>query len=81
MRLHLIAMAKIKRWVSKIIGQIHDSIVIDLFPPERDEILEAVRKIGTKDIRERFSWIIVPLQIDAEITPIDGSWYEKKEIN
>lgn len=72
--------AKREKWRSKIIGQIHDSIVFDLYPPELDHILEVVRDIGTRQIKEKFDWIIVPLVIDAEVTPIDGSWYEKKEI-
>jgi len=67
-------------WRTKIIGQVHDSIVFDLYPPEGDHILKTVRDIGTIKIRQQFPWIIVPLKIDAEITPINGSWYTKEKI-
>lgn len=66
---------------TKIIGQIHDSIINDLYPPEEEEIIWLIDDIGTRRIREEFDWIIVPLKIDHEITKIDGSWYEKEDYN
>lgn len=71
---------KKKNWNSKIIGQIHDSIVFDLDPKEEQEILLVVKYIMEKKIRKTFDWIIVPLEAEFEMTPIDGSWYQKKEI-
>ncbi len=65
---------------SGIIGQIHDSIIIDLDPEEKDEILKQVKLITTKDLQRQFKWIIIPLEIEAEITPVDGTWYDKEEI-
>lgn len=64
---------------TRIIGQIHDSIINDLYPPEEEEIIYLIDDIGTKRIRKEFDWIIVPLKIDHEITEIDGSWYEKED--
>jgi hypothetical protein len=72
--------SKRDNWLSKIIGQIHDSIVWDLHPEEREHIIERTIQIGTKDIVKENPWINVPLQIDFEIAPINGSWYEKEEI-
>jgi DNA polymerase-1 len=65
---------------SKIIGQIHDSIVIDLSPNEEEEVIEALLDIGTKQVQEKYNWITIPLEMELEITPTDGSWYEKKEL-
>lgn len=67
--------------ITKTIGQIHDSIINDLYPPEEEEIIYLINDIGTKRIREEFDWIIVPLKIDHEITEIDRSWYEKRDYN
>jgi len=72
-------LAKQEGWKTKIVGQIHDSIIFDLYPPEKDHVIKTLRRIGTQDIREAFDWIIVPLEIDIEVTPIDGSWYELEE--
>jgi len=65
---------------SRIIGQIHDSIVWDLNPEERDTVIEKTIQYGTVDIVSAHPWINVPLEIDFEITPVDGSWYEKEEM-
>ena len=75
----LIEVMKVKieeKWKSEIIAQIHDSMLIDTVPEEKDYIIKTIDYIGTVKIREVFPWIIVPLSIDYKTTPIDGSWYE-----
>jgi len=66
---------------TKIIGQIHDSIVFDLYPKEKNMILKRVKQIIEQDIREYWKWIIVPLSFEAEITDIDESWNKKRRID
>jgi len=65
---------------SLIIGQIHDSIVADIYKRELKDYLEIVKQVIYEDIRKHWSWIIVPLIVEAEVAPINKSWYEKKEI-
>jgi DNA polymerase-1 len=65
-------------WKTKIIGQIHDSIVFDLYPPEQERVIQMAKRIMTKDIRSTFNFLTVPLEVEVELTDIDGSWYEKK---
>ena len=65
---------------TKIVGQIHDSMLFDLYPPERDEVIEIVNYYGTVKSREVFDWIRVPLKIDHEITPIDCPWKDKVDL-
>jgi uracil-DNA glycosylase family 4 len=64
---------------SKIVGQIHDSIIIDLVPEEMNHVIGVMKRI-IEQVRKEWDWIIVPLVIEAEITEIDGSWDQKKEI-
>lgn len=64
---------------TRIIGQIHDSIVLDIYPPERQIIIDAITDITTRQLLNEFKWIIVPLKIDFEIGEIDGSWADMKE--
>jgi uracil-DNA glycosylase family 4 len=71
---------KERGWKTRIIGQIHDSILLDLVPEEKEEVFETVNRVMCLDCRDVFKWINVPLEVDFEATPIDGSWYEKKEI-
>jgi hypothetical protein len=64
---------------TKIIGQIHDAIIFDVYPPELDEIAILARKVTCEDLPKAWDWINVPLFIEAEVCPIDGSWVEKEE--
>ena len=38
-----------------------------------------IRKVMCGDIRKKFDWINVPLDIEVEMTEVDQSWYYKKE--
>lgn len=66
---------------TKIIGQIHDSIVMEIWPPELEEVIQALKRIMTVEIREHWKWIIIPLEIEIEVAPVDKSWFYKKEIH
>jgi len=65
---------------SLIVGQIHDSIVGDIYKKEKKDYLNIVKQVIYEDIRKHWKWIIVPLTVEASVAPVDGSWYEKKEI-
>ena len=69
-------------WVyTRLIGQIHDEIIWNMHPSEQAEVYAATEDFMSIKIRDRFDWIIVPLAIEVEETPIDGSWFFKKEID
>lgn len=68
------------RMRSLIVGQIHDSIVGDVHRKERKDYLEIVKQVMTIDICKHWKWIIVPLNIEAAVAPVGGSWYEKEEV-
>ena len=65
---------------TKIVGQIHDSIVADVHEDELGEYLKRAKSIMTKRLVKKWTWINVPLGVDAEVTPLNGSWHEKKEM-
>ena len=64
---------------TKIIGQIHDSMLLDVAPNELEYVVEIIKNVTCKDLPKAWHWIIVPLDVDIEITPIDGSWAEKEK--
>ena len=78
---------QLNKWMKKNckksfkIGQIHDSIVMDVNPSELNKIMIAARRIMTRELPRHWPWIIVPIDIEAEVTPVNGSWYLKKEIH
>lgn len=79
----LIKLQKIKaweNWKTKIMGQIHDSIIFDLYPPEQQHIIETVERVGTVLAAKAHPWVIVPLKLEFEITGVDKSWYDKTSI-
>jgi len=65
---------------TRIVGQIHDSIILDVHPDELSKIIHIAKRISTVELPKEWRWIIVPLDIDMELCPIDGSWAEKEKI-
>lgn len=63
---------------SMIVGQIHDSIVLDCTEDELDDVLAEAKRIMTKDVRKHWPWVVTPLSIEAEVSRTN--WYEKKEV-
>jgi DNA polymerase I-like protein with 3'-5' exonuclease and polymerase domains len=72
--------AKKEKWRSKIIGQIHDSAIIDLDPAEQDHVFKTCSYIMSEKMRELYPWITVPIPIEIECSGIDEPWSRKKEI-
>lgn len=64
---------------SRIVGQIHDAIVIDVNPNELETVRKLVKKILTKDLQEEWKWINVPLSVEADLGGVDESWADLKE--
>jgi len=65
---------------SRIIGQVHDSIVFDVHPDEREELIKLVRDVTTVLLPKAWDWIQIPLDVDFEICGVDESWAEKRKL-
>ena len=65
-------------WDTRIIGQIHDSIVLDVNPNELEDIARMVKRVTCTDLPMYWNWINVPLEIEADICEVDTSWAELK---
>ena len=63
-----------------MIGQIHDSVLLDVHPDEMMHVLDMVRSVTCNKLQKHWDWIIVPLEIEAEAADVDQSWYHKKEV-
>jgi len=61
-----------------LVGQIHDSIVADVPDEELDEYVDLSQEIMVNRLMKTWDWIIVPIEIETEATPVDGSWVTKK---
>jgi len=80
------ALIRMQKWLvkndkkTKIVGQIHDSMVLDVHPSELKLVLKKLNYYMTQAIKKEWQWINVPLTVEPELTPVDGSWYEKEEV-
>lgn len=70
-----------EKWNTRILGQIHDSMILDVHPEELKYIGEVIHQITCVELRKAWSWIIVPLDVEAEICPVDAPWTEKSKYN
>jgi DNA polymerase I-like protein with 3'-5' exonuclease and polymerase domains len=69
---------RMKSWKSKVIGEIHDSMIIDAHPSEIDDICALAQKICTEELPADWPWIIVPMRVEIAASEIDGNWSEMK---
>lgn len=69
-----------RKMKTKIVGQIHDSIIADVKIEELDEYLALVRQVTEVDILAEYKWLITPLSIECEISPIGTTWHDKREV-
>lgn len=68
-----------RRMKTLVIGQIHDSVVADVPDEEVEEYCEIVEDVMTRRLPKHWPWITVPLEIEIEQTPVDGSWVDKEK--
>ena len=77
---------KLQNWLMKyemnslIVGQIHDSIIMDLDPEEKDYVFAKVKRLIEVELPKHWDWLIVPMAAEAEIAPVDEPWCNKKEV-
>ena len=63
---------------SRVIGEVHDSIQFDVWPDELDIVIDMAVSVMTEEIKQWAIWLNVPLPVEVEVCPVDGSWFEKK---
>lgn len=71
---------KVRDWRSLVIGQIHDSALIDAHPDEFDELVDLCRRLASVDLPRAWRWINVPLSVEASASDVDGSWAKMTEL-
>jgi len=64
-------------WDSRLVGQIHDSILMDVHPEELPRVEQAIRMIVKEMLPAAWKWIIVPLDVEIERYEIDQPWVKK----
>lgn len=70
---------ELKSWDARILGQIHDELLFDVSPDELPELKRVVRRVMCEDIRREWQWLVVPLEISAKVSEVDGNWFEMRK--
>lgn len=75
---------ELNRWLRKkgyktvIVGQIHDSLLLDVVEAELEAVVRKVNQLISEELPRAWPWIIVPLT--AEIEGSEENWFEKKPL-
>lgn len=65
---------------SKLIGQIHDELVLDAHPKETNDVMEIIREVACTWLHKEFQWLIVPMVIEANIFDVDTNWAQDSKV-
>ncbi len=76
--IRLVRIMKKKKMRSKIVAEVHDSMVADVHKDELDDFIEMAKRTMTEDIRKAWAWLIVPLAVDVEVS--ETNWFEMSEV-
>lgn len=63
---------------TRLIGQIHDAIVLDVYPPELPQLNKILPKVMTEELLDNYKFITTPMVIEADIGGIDESYADLK---
>lgn len=66
-------------WKSKLIGQIHDEMVLDIDPKEEGHVRETIEWVMVEGTKRAYPWINVPLVAEYGSCEIDQPWGEAKK--
>lgn len=78
------SLIQVNKWLkknkmkSRLVGQIHDSMIGDVHKREVGDYLHHVNRIMVEEMRKHFDWIITPIEVDHEVA--DTNWYEKESM-
>ena len=59
---------------TRLIGQIHDEIIFDVYPPELEYIAKTVKRVTCVELPNAWKWIITQMEIEADVADVDKPW-------
>ena len=68
-------------WKSRIVGQIHDEMVLDVHPSELEMVVRTLHRVMERELLEHYAWITVPMLADVEGSPVDTPWSQKGKLD
>lgn len=80
--LMLWSLIEANRWLkvnlprSMVVGQIHDSMYLDVHKHDLQDVLNQVKTIMTVDVRRHWDWVVTPLEVEVDASA--ENWFAKK---
>lgn len=68
-----------KQMLSRIVGQIHDSIVGSVHKKELQAYINKVVQLMTVRLPKEWQWLNIPLTVEVDVAPVGKSWADKQE--
>lgn len=62
-----------------LIGQIHDCALSDAKHRELQNYLDIVSTTVSVELPKAWDWIIAPMESEAEVCPVGGTWFDKQQ--
>ena len=62
---------------TKLVGQIHDSLITDVPIIEVQDYIRLAERIMTRELPKAWKWLCVPLEIEVEVSPSGETWFDK----
>jgi DNA polymerase I-like protein with 3'-5' exonuclease and polymerase domains len=59
---------------------VHDSLIASVPKEEYEEYLIKATNIMQKRLFNHFDWLLIPIEAEAEVSPLGASWADKKAI-
>lgn len=63
-----------EKWDTRLIGEIHDSMILDVHPDEREHVVNTIQRIACKELPQHFPWINVPIGVEVKMGEMDQPW-------
>lgn len=70
--------AQEEEWDSRIVNQIHDALLLDVHPDELEHVARTIHYVATVELPAEWTWIVVPLEVEAKLCPVDHSWADER---
>jgi DNA polymerase I-like protein with 3'-5' exonuclease and polymerase domains len=66
------------KFQARVVGQIHDCLLVDCPENEIQDVLTAAHRIMTVELPKAWPWIVVPMKTETDVTPSGGNWHQKE---
>lgn len=65
---------------SRLVGQIHDELVLDAHPDEVETLATLIQWIACEWLLDEWKWVIVPMEVEMTVFAVDANWASDSEV-